>query len=293
MSYNIKQKYNEYYNLFENYLNDFLNSLDNSTSKTIQEAINYSMVNGGKRVRAVLLLASADYLGIDLEDVKYYALALELIQSYSLVHDDLPCMDNDDYRRGKLSTHKKFGEAIGVLAGDALLNLAFETCLKKENINHNDIEAMRLIFDYSGYKGMVAGQVLDLQNENNSNPNEKVLFDVYYNKSVKMIVAPLLCASILANKKYYSELENYGTNLGFTFQIKDDIIDVEGDLSEIGKTPNKDLIEDKLTSVKVFGLQGAKITAQKYYNNTLDSVKNLNKNEFFVEFAKMLYDRKK
>ncbi len=293
MNYNIKQKYNEYYNLFETYLNDFLNNLDKSSSETIQEAINYSMVNGGKRVRAVLLLATADYLGLDLEEVKYYALALELIQSYSLVHDDLPSMDNDDYRRGKLSTHKKFGEAIGVLAGDALLNLAFETCLKKENISNNDVKAMRLIFDYAGYKGMVAGQVLDLQNENNPNPNEKILLDVYHNKSVKMIVAPLLCASILANGKFYSELEIYGTNLGFTFQIKDDVIDVEGDLLQIGKTPNKDLEEDKLTSIKVYGLQGAKDKAEQYYNKTIDSVSNLSNNEFFIEFAKMLYNRKK
>ncbi len=293
MNFNIKQKYNEYYNLFESYLNDFLNSLDKSISTTIQEAINYSMLNGGKRVRAVLLLATADYLGLDLEEVKYYALALELIQSYSLVHDDLPSMDNDDYRRGKLSTHKKFGEAIGVLCGDALLNLAFETCLKKDNITKNDVNAMRLIFDYAGYKGMVAGQVLDLQNENNANPNENILLDVYYNKSVKMIVAPLLCASILANNKFYSELENYGKNLGFTFQIKDDVIDVEGDLTQIGKTPNKDLEEDKLTSIKVYGLQGAKNKAEQYFNKTLESVANLPNNEFFVDFAKMLYDRNK
>lgn len=293
MNFNIKQKYNEYYNLFENYLNDFLNSLDKSISTTIQEAINYSMLNGGKRVRAVLLLATADYLGLDLEEVKYYALALELIQSYSLVHDDLPSMDNDDYRRGKLSTHKKFGEAIGVLCGDALLNLAFETCLKKDNITTNDVNAMRLIFDYAGYKGMVAGQVLDLQNENNANPNENILLDVYYNKSVKMIVAPLLCASILANNNFYSELENYGKNLGFTFQIKDDVIDVEGDLTQIGKTPNKDLEEDKLTSIKVYGLQGAKNKAEQYFNKTLESVANLPNNEFFVDFAKMLYDRNK
>ncbi|MBR2871424.1 MAG: polyprenyl synthetase family protein [Clostridia bacterium] len=292
MPFNIEQVYNQYFNKFEALLADYLNNLDQSISKTIQQAIEYSMTNGGKRVRAVLLLASADYLGVDFEQVKYFAIALELIQAYSLVHDDLPAMDNDDYRRGKLSTHKKFGEAVGILAGDALLNLAVETCLKKQSFSEKDVEAMKLIFDFSGYKGMVAGQVLDLQNEKNSNANQDVLYDIYLNKSVKMIMAPLLCASILSGHKYYSELKQYGMNLGFAFQIQDDIIDVEGNLEQIGKTPNKDVQVDKLTSIKVFGIDGAKSKAKEFFDKTLKSVENLKNNEFFIHFANMLNKRK-
>jgi geranylgeranyl diphosphate synthase type II len=139
---------------------------------------------------------------------------------------------------------------------------------------------------------MIAGQVLDLQNEKNSLANEKSLNNVYLNKTVKMIVAPLLCASTLANNKFYDELKGYGENLGYAFQIQDDVIDVEGDFNQIGKTPNKDEQADKLTSIKIYGIDGAKQKAQEYFANALQSIKKLEKNDFFVEFANMLNKRR-
>lgn len=292
MQNNVDIKYKEYFYQFETLLQDYLKNIEKSVSETIQQTIEYSMTNGGKRIRPVLGLATAELLGVDFDEIKYFLLALEFIQSYSLVHDDLPAMDNDDYRRGKLSTHKKFGEAFGILAGDALLNLAFETCLKKTTFNENDIDAMRLIFDFSGYKGMVAGQTLDLEQEKSKIYNETMLNNIYENKTVKMFKAPLLVASILAGKKYFNELSSFGNNLGMCFQIVDDIIDVEGSFELIGKTPNKDLLEDKLTSVKIFGLDGAKRLAESYYNNALISIINIEGNNFLVEFAKKIYLRK-
>ena len=129
MDYN--QDYNRYLERFNCVLNSYISKLDKETPEIIRESISYSVLNGGKRIRPVLCYVVADMLGVELDAVDNYALAIELIHSYSLVHDDLPAMDNDDYRRGQLSTHKKFGEAFGILAGDALLNLAFEVCLDK------------------------------------------------------------------------------------------------------------------------------------------------------------------
>ena len=290
MPFNANDKYQEYLSIVNEYLAEFFNNLDKNAPKEIVEAVTYSVKNGGKRVRPVLCLASADLLGIDFSLVKKYCIAIELIHSYSLVHDDLPSMDNDDYRRGQLSTHKKFGEAIGVLAGDALLNLATEVCLQKP-CSLADFDAMRLLFDYSGYKGMIAGQVLDLKSEKTDCHSEQLLNDIYLNKTGKLLTAPILIPSILSNNRYYDELKGYGENLGMTFQIIDDIMDVEGTLESIGKTPNKDKDANKLTSVKIYGLDGAKQKAKYYFDKTLSSIQNIDNNEFFVGFAKKLFSR--
>lgn len=288
----VDDKYAEYLNIFNGYLQEFILCLEKNTPEIIREAIIYSLNNGGKRVRPVLCLAVADALGVSFERVKNYCIAVELIHTYSLVHDDLPAMDNDDYRRGKLSTHKKFGEAFGILAGDALLNLAFEKCLDNSEFCKKDLDACKVLFDFSGYKGMVSGQVLDLQNENSNFISEQMLNDVYYNKTAKLLTAPLLIPSILAENKHYDNLMEYGLNLGMTFQIVDDLMDVEGSFESIGKTPNKDVGVDKLTSIKVYGLDGARKKAKEYYLKTLEAVKDVENNEFLVSFAKKLFERK-
>ena len=292
MPYNFDLKFKEYYNKFETDLTSYIENLKEGITPSLKEAISYSMLNGGKRLRPILGLATADLLGLDYDNIKYYLIALELIQSYSLVHDDLPAMDDDDYRRGKLSTHKKFGEAMGILAGDAMLNLAVETCLKKSSFTINDANAMRIIFDFSGYKGMVYGQVLDLESEKSATKSEELLKEIYLNKTVKMFKAPLLAMSALANNKYYEELNNYGEALGLAFQIQDDVLDVEGSLETIGKTPNKDKDADKLTSVKIYGLEGAKELSKKLFEQAIESVKNIDNNEFLLEFAKKISKRK-
>lgn len=290
MDYN--SQYLNYLNKFDTELNKALGFLKD-IPPLLKESMTYAIIDGGKRIRPVLCFATADMLGIDLEEVNEFAVAVECIHSYSLVHDDLPAMDNDDFRRGKFSTHKKFGEAYGILAGDALLNFAFEYPLNKTNFNACDAEAMKILAECAGSKGMIAGQVLDLQNEKNSDVSERILYDIYLNKTAKLLIAPLLIASVFANKKYFSELKNFGYHLGIMFQISDDIMDVEGSVESIGKTPNKDAQVDKLTSIKVFGLNGAKDRLNYHYLECLKILGKINANSFLEEFTKKMYVRKK
>lgn len=283
---------NGYINRFNKVLIEYLNSIQKEVPKNLFDAIEYSLTPGGKRVRPVLCYAVADTLGVDLSCVDYYAMAVEMIHSYSLVHDDLPCMDDDDYRRGKLSTHKKFGEAMGVLSGDGLLNLSMETALKKEVFNNNDFLALKVLFDCSGINGMIKGQVLDLENESNTNADESVMQEISINKTSKLITAPILISSIMANSQYYSLFNEYGKLLGLLFQITDDILDVESSFEELGKTPNKDQKTDKSSAIKIYGLQGAKVKATSIYNRCIEILTSIPNTEFLIEFTKKIYKRK-
>ena len=284
-------KYTEYLNFFNESLTRRLKTLSPDAPSVIKDAMEYATVGGGKRVRPILCYATSEMLGGNLQMTEEFALAIEFIHSYSLVHDDLPAMDNDDYRRGKLATHKQFGEAIGILAGDALLNYAFETMLSKE-IDYYDIRAMRLVAKASGYNGIIGGQVLDLQNEKNDNATEKDLYSTYLNKTAKLISLPVEVASTLCGEKHLEELSEYGYHLGILFQISDDIMDVEGTLEELGKTPHKDDKVDKLTSVKLFGLQGAKDLAFKHYSAAKKIIERIDGVGFMNSFTDKLYFRK-
>ena len=164
--------------------------------------------------------------------------------------------------------------------------------LSKENFNALDAKALKLFAEYAGYDGMIAGQILDLESQGKSG-NSDLLYQIYFNKTAKLIMCPILIASILKDGKYYQDLYNFGYNLGVMFQIIDDIMDVEGTLQSIGKTPNKDLLEDKLTSIKLFGLDGAKQLAKKHYDNCLHALKNIPNNEFLLELTQSMFDRRK
>ena len=289
----------EYDELYRSYLSQFNDALDDEFKKlksevptVLTDAMKYAVGDGGKRVRPVLCFAANSMLGGKPQAVKEFALALEFIHSYSLVHDDLPAMDNDDYRRGKLSTHKKFGEAYGILAGDALLNYAFEICLSKENFRADDLAASRIIAEYAGYGGMIAGQTLDLLSEKDDCPDEKTLFDIYVNKTSKLLTAPLLVASVKNGNAYYAQLEKIGTYLGIMFQITDDILDEESSLSVLGKTPHKDKQENKLTSVKIYGLDGAKDKSRELYGEIIRLLNDIPDSDFLKSFAGVLYGRK-
>ncbi len=286
-----KKQYDFYLSRFELKLKDYFNKLDCSITELLVSAMKYAVLDGGKRIRPVLCYATCDTLGISLEEADNLAIALELIHSYSLVHDDLPAMDNDDYRRGKFSTHKKFGEANAILCGDALLNLAMEVALEKKEISSSYIEAIRVLFDYSGYKGMILGQILDLDYEGKL-LTENDLYNVIINKTAKLISAPIIMASKLSNDKFEKELKEYAYNIGILFQITDDIMDVEGTIETIGKTPNKDADADKLTSVKILGLDGAKERAKNHYNNAINCLKNIPNSEFLKSITDLLYNRK-
>lgn len=257
-------QYQRYLTEFEAYLAAYLKKMKTIPS-VLGESMAYSLSNGGKRIRPVLALACADVLGVEKQDIFPYALAIEMIHAYSLVHDDLPAMDNDDFRRGKPSNHKVFGEANAILAGDALLNeayaICFDVCLKGEKY----AVAAKLLNSCAGINGMLAGQSADLYfSDAERNASEADLQYIHAHKTGKLLFAPLAVASILANNKNYFELEEFGKRFGMLFQIVDDILDVTGDLASLGKNAGKDEAENKLTYVRLYGLEGAKLRADMY-----------------------------
>ncbi len=289
---NYKDRYEKYLEKFNMQLDCAVKSFSNAP-ELLKNAMEYAVLDGGKRIRPVLLMATADMLGVEFNAVKEFAVAIECIHSYSLVHDDLPAMDNDDYRRGKFSTHKKFGEAFGILAGDALLNFAFEYVLCKNSFGELDAKALSYLANCSGSLGMIAGQVLDLENEKANLVSEQVLYSIYENKTAKLIIAPIIIASILSGNKEYDKLYDFAYNLGVMFQIADDILDVEGDINTLGKTPNKDEQSGKLTAIKVFGLDGAKAKKTEHYNKCKCALSGINNNEFLISFTDAIYSRNK
>ncbi len=229
----------------------------------LAKSVAYSLLNGGKRVRPVLMLACADALQVEKAEVLPFALALEMIHTYSLVHDDLPAMDNDDFRRGKPSNHKQFGEANAILAGDALLNEAYAVCLNECAKGEKYVLATTFLNECAGIYGMLQGQSADLYYSNtNEEISEEKLRYIYEHKTGKLLLAPVAIASILSGNKYYVALERFGTLLGELFQMTDDILDVTGDFDKLGKSIGKDEAENKLTCIKLYGLEGAKMRAE-------------------------------
>lgn len=285
------QEYDRYLQIINNKILEVFNNVKSNIPETLFDAMQYSVVDGGKRVRPVLMLAIGEQLGLSIEEVIDFAVALELIHSYSLVHDDLPAMDNDDYRRGKLSTHKKFGEATGILVGDALLNLAMEVCLAKKIWTSYDQEAVSLLFRFSGSSGMIKGQFLDLYGK--SDNSEQLLTSIHNNKTAKLLIVSFIIPSIIASHKYYQDLYNLGECVGLMFQIKDDILDVEGNIETLGKTPNKDVESGKLTFVSQFGIDKAKEQLKHYYNKSKEILYRIGNNDFMLGFLDFMFERTK
>ncbi len=281
-----------YIERFNTTLTKYLQSIKSDVPSSLFNAIEYSLFPGGKRVRPVLCYAVADMLGVELKEVDFYAMAVEMIHSYSLVHDDLPCMDDDDYRRGKYSTHKQFGECTAVLTGDALLNLSIETALNKKHLLNNDISALKILYDCSGINGMIKGQVLDIENQSNNTASEQIMQYISINKTSKLIVAPILISSLMADGKHYKQLTEYGTLLGLLFQITDDVLDVESSFESLGKTPNKDEKLDKTSAIKVYGLDGAKEKAFLLYSRCNEILATIPNSEFLIHLTNKIYKRK-
>ncbi len=254
-------RYREYLTQFEAYLEEYADRLQTKPD-VLGESMRYSLQSGGKRIRPVLMLACADVLGVAKEDVLPFALALEMIHTYSLVHDDLPAMDNDDFRRGKPSNHKKFGEANAILAGDALLNEAYAICFAQCMKGEKYALASSFLNECAGMYGMIVGQSADLYfSQQDGDVSVEDLLYIYEHKTGKLLLAPVAIGSILSGNKFYLQFENFGKLLGRLFQMTDDILDVTGSSEELGKTAGKDEKENKLTCVKVYGLEGAKVRA--------------------------------
>lgn len=292
-----KEKYNEYLNYIENKL-DIILKVEEIAQKRIIEAMKYSINSGGKRLRPVLTLSVNDLLGGNKKEITPLACATELIHTYSLIHDDLPAMDNDDYRRGKLTNHKVFGEAIATLAGDALLNYSFEIMLNNKNIYDEKkyINAIYFIAKSSGVYGMVGGQVIDIEQEGKK-ANVDILKNMHRHKTGALIKASVLAPAILYGTELEIEcLNRYADKIGLAFQVKDDILDVEGNFETIGKPVGSDNKLDKSTFVKLYGLDESKEILKKLINESIESLsifEDKDEKDFLIQIANYIKNRNK
>lgn len=251
--------------------------LRDTYEKTIYEAMRYSALGGGKRIRGVLTLVSCMMAGGKSEDAYPFAAAIEMIHAYSLIHDDLPAMDNDDFRRGKPTNHKKFGEAMAILAGDGLLGLAFETVLKNAPAEDKTWDALKLMSICAGPDGMLGGQVVDMESENKEIGYDELVY-LQQHKTGALIKASCLMGAIIggADDGLKNKLELYAKNIGLAFQIKDDILDVEGDGDVLGKPIGSDAESGKSTFVTACGLEKSKEMVKTLSEEAAAAVSGIN-----------------
>ena len=267
--------------------------------KTVMEAMQYSVMAGGKRIRPILMLETFRMFGGEqTEVVEPFMAAMEMIHTYSLVHDDLPAMDDDEYRRGHKTTHVVFGHAMGILAGDAWLNYAFETACRaferKETLSLA-AKAMKVLSTKAGIYGMVGGQVVDVENCNQPLNQEQLDF-IYRLKTGALIEASMMIGAIMAGAEetQIAQIEQAAQDIGLAFQIQDDILDVAGAFEEIGKPVNSDEKNKKTTYVTIKGLETAKKDVNVISERAILCLENLgNKNEFLKQLVIYLIDRKK
>ena len=266
--------------------------------KTIMEAMNYSVLAGGKRLRPMLMQETYRLFGGRSEVIEPFMAAIEMIHTYSLVHDDLPAMDNDEFRRGKLTTHKKYGHAMGILAGDGLLNYAYEVCAKAIiTSGHKDraAEAFHILADKAGIYGMVGGQTVDVQYTDK--PMEKeVLQFVHELKTGALIQAAMMMGAVLAgaSEEEVGKIEEVALMVGMAFQIQDDILDVTSTTEVLGKPVLSDEKNHKVTYVTLYGLEEAKRQVKEYSDRAAELLEGLNrKNEFLHELLMSLIYREK
>ena len=256
---------------FEEYLSQVL---DTVTDSKVKEAMQYSLMAGGKRIRPQLVLVTLKGYGIE-EEVGYpAAIALEMIHTYSLIHDDLPAMDNDDLRRGRPTCHKQFDEATAILAGDGLLTQAFITIAKSDYSDHQKVAIMNILATCAGSSGMILGQCLDIEAE-----KVKVDFEglrrIHYYKTGELLSAPMMMAAVLANKdKDVDTWAKIGKKVGLAFQVQDDIFDVTKTQEELGKS-NSDIENDKSTSVSLLGLEKANELMDALYKESIEDCRTI------------------
>jgi geranylgeranyl diphosphate synthase type II len=267
--------------------------------KTVIEAMNYSILAGGKRLRPMLMQETYRMFGGKSDVIEPFMAAIEMIHTYSLIHDDLPAMDNDDYRRGRKTTHIVYGEAIGILAGDGLLNYAFETAilaLDKEPENRNIAKALRVLSTKAGIYGMIGGQTVDIETDQTQEVTREQLEFIYQLKTGALIEASMLIGAILAGatKNEQNVIEQVAAKVGLAFQIQDDILDVTGTTETLGKPVGSDEKNKKATYVTYEGLKKA---GQDVEMISADAIHRMNslvvKNEFLIQLLNTLIHREK
>lgn len=265
--------------------------------KTVIEALNYSLMAGGKRLRPMLMNETYKLFGGDGKVVEPFMVALEMIHNYSLVHDDLPAMDNDEYRRGKKTTHAVYGECMGILAGDALLNMAFEVAAEAFDIelNANVAKALKILANNAGIYGMIGGQVVDIESENKQVPLETIEF-IHRLKTGALIDAAMSIGAVLggATDKEVNIISQVAYNVGLAFQIQDDILDVTSTTEVLGKPVGSDEKNNKSTYVSIKGLEQSKKDVEELSKKAIELLDSLGrKNEFLDELLLSLINREK
>ncbi|MDP3386464.1 MAG: polyprenyl synthetase family protein [Eubacteriales bacterium] len=289
--YNIKAK------KIDQHLSLYLPESDNR-QKNIYESMRYSLNAGGKRIRPILMMAVFEIFKPNEEDIIMpLACAVEMIHTYSLIHDDLPAMDDDDYRRGKLTNHKVFGEAMAILAGDALLNKALETVLQNQDLMSLSPEiilsCLKMLMRSAGTEGMIGGQVVDMFVAERS---MEYLEYMHRLKTGALIRAACQIGAVAggASEEEILKISQYSDYLGLAFQIKDDILDVTAEESDLGKPIGSDEKNDKLTYVTLLGLKESESLLEQYTEQAIESIKHLgDKSQRLVEMAEYLLERKK
>ncbi|MDR2818203.1 MAG: polyprenyl synthetase family protein [Endomicrobium sp.] len=280
------------------YVNLALKNFLPKDNSIISQGMRYSVMAGGKRLRPICVFLAAELFGGKAKDVLSAACAVEYLHTYSLVHDDLPAIDNDYLRRGMPTNHKKFGEAAAILCGDALLTEAFNLITKATAEDKNINKAVNVLADYSGYKGMIAGQAEDtLETDNWKEKNKKILEKklkfIQIKKTAALIAASLKIGALLADadEKGLKSLEDYGTNIGIAFQIRDDILDVYADRRLLGKN-GSDRDNDKLTALSLFGKEASEKIAYRHINKAKKALSIFgDKGEIFLHLADYMTSR--
>ncbi len=281
----------EYREYIENFLKNLYSVYSEEPQQKLFEAMEYSLLAGGKRLRPILAFEFCRLCGADWKKATPFAAAIEMIHTYSLIHDDLPCMDNDDYRRGRPTNHKVYGEALAVLAGDALLTDAFSVASTARLEGGAMADAIGILSGCAGSLGMVGGQVLDIMSEERILAEQEVL-DIQTRKTGKLISAACATGALAggATEEQFDAACQFAAGLGLAFQIRDDMLDVIGTKEEMGKGVGTD--EHKNTFVRLYGLDKCEELVQKYTSYAIDALSVFEDTDYIVTLAKSLTDRR-
>lgn len=289
---NSESRFREYREYIESFLADYYSRFDDEPQKILFEAMKYSLLAGGKRLRPIFVFEFCSLCGGDWKKAAPFAGAIEMIHTYSLIHDDLPCMDNDDYRRGRLTNHKVYGEAMATLAGDALLTDAFALAASAQLPKPDDMAlAIGVLAENAGSLGMVGGQVLDILSEERQCTEQEVL-DIQSRKTGALINAACVLGAIAggAGEELIKAAAGFAGCLGLAFQIRDDMLDVIGDAGELGKATGHDA--DKNTFVRLYGLPKCEELVGKYTEKAIEQLSVFDHPEDLISLARSLTARR-
>ena len=288
---NFKEEQSKKVEAIETILKEYLPEQE-GYQKVIMEAMEYSVMAGGKRLRPMLMQETFRLFGGKGDIIEPFMAAIEMIHTYSLVHDDLPAMDNDDYRRGRKTTHVVYGEGMGILAGDALLNCAMETALSASVDEIRMVKALKILFRSSGTEGMIGGQVIDIKNSELSADGLK---NLHLLKTGAIIRSAGVVGAIIseASEKEIDVIDNFCMNLGIAFQIQDDVLDVKGNEKDLGKPVGSDADNNKTTYVTLYGIEKSQEMVIEYTEKAKNSIKECfgEKSENLIALADYLIDR--